>query len=37
MDKRLPLVYCRVATNVSKKFNTLLIDEWYIGIFEIDT
>jgi hypothetical protein len=41
MGKKLPhfWVYgcCKVIINVSKNINTLLIGEWYIGIFEIDT
>jgi len=41
MDKRLPYFWvygcCRVTTNVSKNMNTLVINEWYINIFEIDT
>jgi hypothetical protein len=41
MDKKLPHFwvyrYCKVDANVSKNTNTLLMDEWYIGIFQIDT
>ncbi len=41
MDKRVSRIWvygcCRVVTNVSKNINTLLINEQYIGIFEIDT
>jgi hypothetical protein len=41
MDKMLPRFWvygcCKVIINVSKNINTLLIDRWYIGIFEIDT
>jgi hypothetical protein len=41
MDKKLSRFWIygcfRVVTTVSKNINTLLINEQYIGIFEIDT
>jgi len=41
MEKKLPHFwvygYYKVTTNESKIINTLLMDEWYIDSFQIDT